>query len=63
MEHKILYVCNRKRCADPGAETCGMDECKRTTDIHFALYDDHPEDQFEEFGDALVEMEREEWEV
>ena len=56
---KIVYVCNRKRCASFGAVTCGSEECNHTTDKHFALYDDHPIDQFEEFGDALVEMERE----
>ena len=35
-----LYVCNRKRC-----DNCS-DECRHTSDIRFALYDDHPDSGF-----------------
>lgn len=44
MPRQVYYVCNRKKC-----EHCAAD-CHHTKDLAYALYDEHPEDQFEFYG-------------
>lgn len=53
-----FYVCNRKRC-----KVCTGEWCRHTTDIEYALYEDHPDDMFDcitskDFGSQLWERMR-----
>ena len=42
---KRFYVCNRERC--PNCKEMKHNECRYTTDIDYALYDNHPEELFD----------------
>ena len=48
---KIYYVCNRERCF--GCKT-KPSECRHTTQIEFALYDDHDPDEFDCMADGSL---------
>lgn len=48
---KIYYVCNRERCF--GCKT-KPSECRHTTHIEFALYDDHDPDEFDCMADGSL---------
>ena len=48
---KIFYVCNRERCF--GCKT-KPSECRHTTQIEFALYDDHDPDEFDCMADGSL---------
>lgn len=57
---QIFYVCNQQKC--PG---CDGGWCRHTTDIDYALYDDHPDETFDYrqsdvFGPQLWERFRKE---
>ena len=47
---RIFYVCNRERCF--GCKTSPIIKCRHTTDLAFALYDDHDPNEFDVGNDG-----------
>lgn len=56
---RLFYICDRNKCRYKDGwkdEWCG--ECRHTSDIEHALYDEHPADGFECINGTFWERER-----